>query len=305
MCLVNTKNEKQEVSFSLTFFKILIHPFKYCHMKNKALSTIAIIILTGFYNYAQHNYLLFDYNINNYKYSTEKYYAPDLFEKLKKITSTYSGGSYLYELDNKNLVGIGIGLKKCNYEKQWVGIFPENNQFGIVVADGEIKYWSFPISYVFNTHITRKFGCGLYRKRILIRTGLTFTYTPSFVGKNTYSIRGYSASNLDSFISSYQTNVQSFQHSLKIGLCSYHYLFERNIRLEIEPYVGIGSGYFQENGTRIDNFSYGLKIRLGVSAILPSISIQKEKQPAISPEKKKQLEEKQKQIEQQLKNNPK
>jgi hypothetical protein len=77
----------------------------------------------------------------------------------------------------------------------------------------------------------------------------------------------------------------------------------KKILLSIEPYLGYGSGFFSVKGSSA-TITYGVKFQLGIHLKLPKIRIEKEVNCGNAAEKKKLLEEKQKQIEEQLHKQP-
>ena len=276
-------------------------------MSKKQVTLILIFFFIGISIQAQHKYLLFDYSISQFKFSGTKEHSLALFEKLNRCEGNYMGGSFHFELNRRNEIGIGMGLSKINYQKEWLGTFPESNQFGLATVNGQIEYWSFPVSYTWlNGYGRGYFGRYSRFKRDRVHFGLTITYTPSFIGKNSFSVNTLGGADYNTFLSSFNSNEQAFQHSLTLALSEQFYLLKSRIRLDVEPYAGIGSGFFKESGTNINNISYGLRLRIGIKAKLPKISIEKEVDKGNAEEKKKQLEKKQKEIEEQInKNKPK
>jgi hypothetical protein len=266
------------------------------------LSLIFIVISVK----AQHNYLIFDYSFSQFKPSQVSETTAGLFEKLNRCEGNYAGASYHFAWGRKNSLSIGMGLSKVSYQKEWMGIFPESNQFGVATVNGQIGYWSFPFSYTWiggfgSRGLTRNYRSGKDR----LHFGLSITYVPSFEGRNAFSVNTSGGADLNTFLSSFHTNEQSFQHSLTVGLCDQLFLLNKNIRIDLEPYAGIGSGYFKESGLSINNICFGWRFRIGLSATLPSISIEKEVNTGNAEEKKKLLEQKQKEIQEQLNKNPK
>jgi hypothetical protein len=274
-------------------------------MSEKHIFTI-FLFLTGVSIQAQQNYLAFDYSLFQFKHSSSAKTIGELSEKLNRCEGTHTGASYHLAFGRRNSLSIGMGLSNISYQKQWMGTFSGSSAFGVVTVNGRINYWSFPISYTQSIASSRSNYCYRSGRRERFRFGFSITYTPSFEGRNSFSVNASGGADLHSFLTGYNSNQQSFQHSLTLGLCDQLFLFEKHLRLEVEPYAGIGSGYFKESGTNINNVSFGLRLRIGLYAKLPRISIEKEVDKGNAEEKKKQLEQKQKEIEEQLKNrNPK
>lgn len=274
-------------------------------MSKTHIITLFLSLILGLSIQAQQNYLMFDYSISQYK-SIQKNgtSVTGISEKLNRCEGNYLGGSYYFSIERNNSLSIGIGLSKIIYQKEWQGVFPESNQFGIATVNGQIDYWSFPVSYSWSSGSRPRsfYRCGGYR-RDRLRFGFIITYTPSFEGRNSFSVNTLGGSDQTTFLSSFQSNEQAFQHSLTLGLSDQFYLLENRIRLDVESYAGIGSGFFKETGTNINNISYGVRFRIGIKAKLPKISIEKEVYKGNAEEKKKQLLEKQKQIQEQINKN--
>ncbi len=247
---------------------------------------------------AQSNYLAFDYSFSQFKLSQTGGASAGIFEKLNRCEGNYTGVSYHFRYSRKSSVSIGMGLSKVNYQKEWMGTFPESNQFGVALVKGQIAYWSFPVSYSWIGGVKRTRRSRFGKDRL--HFGFTVTYTPSFEGKNSFSLDTYGGASHNTFLSSFHSNEQSFQHSLTVGFCDQLFLFDNYLRLDIEPYAGIGSSYFKEGGTSINNICYGLRFRIALNAKLPHISINKEVDKGNAEEKKKLLQQKQKEIREQL-----
>ncbi len=270
-------------------------------MSKKHFTILLLSFFIGISIHAQHNYLLFDYSISHFKPSQASGTSSALLGKLNRCEGKYVGGSYHFAWRRRNEIGIGMGLSKINYQKEWLGVFPESNQFGIATVNGQIDYWSFPVSYTWINGYGRNTYARFTRfKRDRFHFGFTITYTPSFIGKNSFSVNTLGGADHNTFLSSFNSNEQAFQHSLTVGLSDQFYLLENRLRLDLEPYAGMGSGFFKESGTNINNISYGLRLRIGIKAKLPHIRIEKEVNTGNAEEKKKQLEQKQKEIEEQI-----
>lgn len=283
---------------------LLWHPTQKT-MSKKYITTLFLSIILGLSIQAQKNYLLFDYSISQFK-SLQKNATSltGISEKLNRCEGNYLGGSYHFAVGGKNSLSIGIGLSKIIYQKEWLGIFPESNQFGIANVSGQIDYWTFPVSYSWTQDKYYRGYRNCHRpSQQKLRFGFSITYTPSFEGRNSFSVNTLGGADQTTFLSNFQSNEQAFQHSLTLGLSDQLYLFENRIRLDVEPYAGIGSGFFKESGTNINNISYGVRFRIGLKAKLPHISIEREVNKGNAEEKKKQLLEKQKQIEEQINKN--
>lgn len=273
-------------------------------MSKKHIYTLLITLLLGVSIQAQRNFLNFDYSISQYKIPQAGGNASGLSEKLNRCEGSFIGGSYQFAVGRKSFIGIGMGLNKINYQKEWQGTFPESNQFGVAKADGKISYWSFPVSYTWiQGRAYRGYRSHHHLNQQKLHFGFTFTYTPSFESYISLSVTTAGGANQTSFLANFKSNEQAFQHSLTVGFVSQLYLIDNHLKMEMEPYGGIGSGFFKETGTNINNVSFGLRCRIGISVKLPRITIEKEVDKGNAEEKKKQLLEKQKQIQEQLNKN--
>lgn len=273
-------------------------------MSKKHITILFLSFILGLSLQAQRNYLNFDYSISQFKILNANKYSSTLSEKLNRCEGNYLGGSYHFSVGRKSSIGIGMGLTKINYQKEWQGTFPESNQFGVATVDGKISYWSFPVSYTWiQGRVYRGYRSYHHVSQQKLHFGFTFTYTPSFVGWNSYTVKTAGGAYQPTFLSNFRSNEQSFQHSLTVGICNQLYLIDNHLKMEVEPYAGIGSGYFKESGTNLNAISFGLRCRIGISAKLPHITIVKEVDKGNAEEKKKQLLEKQKQIQEQINKN--
>lgn len=276
-------------------------------MSKKHITILLLSLFIGVSIQAQRNYLMFESSFSQFNLSKVSGTSAILSEKLNRYEGNYAGASYHFSVGRKNSLGIGMGLSKINYQKEWLGIFPESNQFGAATVNGQIAYWSFPVSYIWTAGaVRRSFYRNCHSGGDRLHFGFSITYIPSFEGRNEFSVNTSGGADHNTFLSNFHSNEQSFQHSLSVGFCDQLFLLNKGIRIDLEPYAGIGSGYFKENGTSITTVSYGLRFRIGISAKLPKINIEKEVVSAGNEaEKKKLLEQKQKEIQEQLNKNPK
>ncbi len=275
-------------------------------MSKKHLSALFLSLVLGISIQAQRNFLNFDYSISQYKLPSVGETVFGLSEKLNRCEGNFIGGSYQFAVGRKSFIGIGMGLSKISYQKEWQGTFPESNQFGIANVNGKIDYWSFPVSYTWIHGRPIRSYIKNFRHHYnnqKLHFGFSITYTPSFEGRNTFSATTAGGADQTSFLANFKSNEQAFQHSLTVGLCSQLYLIDNHLKMELEPYAGIGSGFFKETGTNINNISFGLRCRIGISVKLPRITIEREVDKGNAEEKKKQLLEKQKEIKKQLNKN--
>ncbi|MBL0328524.1 MAG: hypothetical protein IPP64_03680 [Bacteroidetes bacterium] len=270
-------------------------------MSKKHLITLILTLHLGISLHGQRNFLNFDYSISHYKIPQVGETVFGLSEKINRCEGNFIGGSYHIAVRRKHFIGIGMGLSEIKYQKEWQGTFPESNQFGVATVDGKISYWSFPVSYSWIQ--SRGYRSYHHMNQQKLRFGFTFTYTPSFESYTSVSVTTAGGANQTTFLANFKSNEQAFQHSLTVGLCSQLFLIDNHLKMELEPSAGLGSGFFKETGTNINTVSFGLRCRIGISLKLPRITIEKEIDKGNAEEKKKQLLEKQKQIEEQLNKN--
>ncbi|MFL5766187.1 MAG: hypothetical protein ACJ77K_19750 [Bacteroidia bacterium] len=213
------------------------------------------------------------------------------------------GAVFYYALENTNSISIGAGLSRIDYRKEWQGVFPSNNQFGVATLDGRLEYWSFPLTYSISSRSSRwRYTCYRISRWSF---GFDLTYTPSFISKASSSLNTSNGLSSDPSLEDFKSNEQSFQHSLAIGLPYRINFADKLLRLDVEPYAGICSGYFRETGSRVDNLVYGVRLRFCIRAKLPQITIDHEVNTGNSEQKKQDLLKKQQEIRDQLNKQPK
>jgi hypothetical protein len=265
---------------------------------------IFLLFFIRFSVFGQVNYLSVDYSAFELKHKYNDTASSVPSGKMIRFNGTYIGESFHLALGRYNSLSLGLGLTTINYEKQWLGVFRENNQFGAATLKGKIQYLSLPLSLTLIT------GTGLKRYRSSYRNpfrfGINIRYVPSFQTGNSFAMNTYAAADSSSFFSGYHPGTREFQHSLTIGFCNQLLLFnkkDKKLLVTVEPYIGYGSGFFYVKGGS-SAFTYGIKFQLGIHLKLPRIRIEREVNPGNAAEKKKLLEQKQKEIEQQLNKQP-
>ena len=214
-----------------------------------------------------------------------------LLERVNFMQGKYRGGSFHVPVTRYSYLGIGIGLMTLDYQKEVSGIFPETGQYGTVLANGHTAYWSFPLS----------FEC-MNAGRSDFRRGFVITYMPSVEGRNTFTINSYAGAGQSAYAAGYSNHEQVFMHALIFSLTNQLNFCRGHLRVCIDPYAGISSGIFNYQKAAIANLKFGISFRILFKP--PHISIECEHTDR-NGEKKKLLEQKQKEIEQQLKNKPK
>lgn len=257
------------------------------------------LIWINIHSFAQHHYVCYDQSIFGLKTK-----SPQSNGRFLRYEGIQQGGSIQFSCDKTNQLGIGMNLSTISYEKEWKGIFPESNEFGWVQVNGKLKYWSFPVSYNWLPLSGPRsyFRCGGYRRE-KFHFGFSITYIPSFLAQSTYRANTMGGADLNTFLSTFQSNEQNFQQSLTLALSDQFLMLDKHLRLDVEPYVGIGSGYFKESGAHLTTVIYGLKLRVGLWSKLPTLEIEREVNRGNEEQKKKELEKKQKEIEEKLKQN--
>jgi hypothetical protein len=267
-------------------------------MTSNIKSFLFIFILTVLYGHSQDNYLGLDYSTFVLKQTQEENFPGSLRLNLLHYKGSYIGESFQLGIGRLNTLALGIGVTKIDYEKQWLGIYPDNNKFGSTTIKGKIQYISLPLSLTLVKAMGRK--SHFRSPGDFFRSGINFTYSPSFLTSGSFVVSRYAAADSSSFLSAYDPTVREFQHAFTIGLCSQLFFLNNNLRLAVEPYLGAGSGNFnpkQHSG----NVTYGVKLQL--SFLLPRISVERQVNRT-SDEKKNLLLQKQKEIEAQLHQQP-
>ena len=256
------------------------------------------ILFTGIYLQGQVNYLAVDYCSFDIKHKYAETASAIPSGKITSSDGTYIGESFHLALSRYNFFSLGLGLTTINYEKQWLGIFRESNQLGAATLKGSIQYLSLPfsLSLISGTGIRHHY----YKpNKSPFRFGINITYVPSFQTKNSFSMNTFGTADSSAFFSNYKPDTREFQHSITIGFCNQFLLCNKKLRLSVEPYTGYGSSFFNpKHGS--STLTYGVKLQLGIHLKVPKISIEREAKPGNYNDKKKELEQKQKEIEQQL-----
>ncbi|HOZ86160.1 MAG TPA: hypothetical protein PL029_00315 [Bacteroidia bacterium] len=267
-------------------------------MLPKFKSFLFIFTLTVLNGYSQNNYLGLDYSSFVVKQKQEENFPGGLRFNILHYKGTYIGESFQLGIGGLNSLGLGIGITKIDYEKQWLGIYPDNNKFGSTTVKGKIQYISLPLSLTLVKALGRK--SHFRSPGNFFRSGINFTYCPSFLTSGSFVVSRYAAADSSSFLSAYEPSVREFQHAFTIGLCSQLFFFNNNLRLAVEPYLGAGTGNFNQKQNS-GNFTYGVKLQF--SFLLPRISVERQVNRN-SDEKKNLLLQKQKEIEEQLHKQP-
>ncbi|MES2680134.1 MAG: hypothetical protein V4635_09630 [Bacteroidota bacterium] len=232
------------------------------------------------------------------KPKTETTFPGNLQVNLLRYNGTYIGESLQMGFGKVNTFGFGAGLTKIEYEKQWLGFFPDNHKFGSTTLKAKSQYLSFPFSLTLVKTLGRR--SHFRSPGNAFRSGLTIAYVPSFLTANNFVVTNHGAADSSSFFSAYDPAAREFQHSVTIGMCSQVFLFNNNLRLAVEPYLGTGNGHFKAKANA-STFTYGVKFQLSIK--LPKIRIERQ-MIQNSDEKKKLLEQKQKEIQEQLNKQP-
>src|SRR6266403_2127556 len=78
----------------------------------------------------QVNYLAVDYSAFELKNRSSDTASNIPSGNIIRFNGIYIGESFHLALGRYNSLSLGLGLTTINYEKQWLGIFRENNQLG-------------------------------------------------------------------------------------------------------------------------------------------------------------------------------
>lgn len=216
-----------------------------------------------------------------------------VFEKANSIQGHFWGGCYNIPVTRNSAFSLGMGMNSINYQKEIQGIFPETGSYGFISISGSSRYWTFPISFVC-IQPRNKYSRSTYQN------GIRITYVPSFRNRiQTTAIATGGAIQSDRYLN-YISDEMEIQHSFLISVTNQVFLGKK-AKLCIDPYIGFGSGYFKGETEFISNMSYGLRLSLQFKFPHISFDVVHEKDPR-NQERKKLLQQKQKEIEEQLKN---
>jgi len=86
-------------------------------MHKKYFLSLAVALLMVFVLSAQRSLLSFDYYFTDYIKLQSLNHENGLLEKMNRCNANYIGGSIQIPLGYNNMIGIGMGLKKVNYQK--------------------------------------------------------------------------------------------------------------------------------------------------------------------------------------------
>lgn len=275
-------------------------------MVNKFKHTFTLLLIFSGSVLATDNYFGFSYSSFMLRSPNVGRNVNGLFENVKHLQGQYVGGTIAFPCFRNSQFGIGIGLSRIYFQKETQGVFAETNEYGFAIVNGTNDRWTFPISYSWVTvPIYKKSGPRGYKPyHSSFHSGIRISYVPSFEGSVSSNVETFGGAVLSSYASSYTNNTQSFQHSVLFSLSNQISSRQRGFILNIDPYVGIGSGYFKNDRSDISTLSFG--ISLSIQLRIPDIEIEREITPKPeNEERKKLLEQKQKEIEEQLKNKPK
>ncbi len=252
------------------------------------------------------NYLGFEYGIFGIKAEKQSIISNGLFEKLNQFDGDLFSMKASFPLFEYSRFDIGVGLSQLSFQKEVEGVFPETGNYGSGLINAKAAYWSFPISVcVFQRSYNVRYGrrnCYGSRYRNISGRGLRITYLPSVASNTSLSIQRLGGAVDSKFLDEYKLDNLSFQHSLLIALANSFPVGDNGL-LSVDPFIGLGSGYFRNTGRIISTVSYGVNMSLQLKFSLPSIHIEKDdyQKRKEKEEKLKQLKQKQEEIDKQLK----
>lgn len=218
-------------------------------------------------------------------------HSGSFYERTTRTGGSSAGAHFSLPINREARLVLGIGLTKLSYTREVQGIFPETNSFGLAVVEGTVDHWTFPISY---SHYLP--GRGTYVK------GIKLSYVPSVAANSGMLVHKYGGAVQSDHMRTYTSDHHPFRHSLVLSLCTRFQPWS-SLNLHIEPYAGIGTGYFKAGASAVKTLSYGINLSADIRFKLPRLYI--EKQVVRDPnkdQKKKDLERKQKEIQEKLKN---
>ena len=183
---------------------------------------------------------------------------------------------------------IGLGYTSGKFESEIQGLFPETNQYGIAVIYTNLNYWSFPISLHF---ITKNKTIGMF-----------ISYTPNIIAYSGRLVKKYGGAESSVYLSNYHEDYSVFQHSM---ICSLNLNLGNTYSafgFSVNPYIGIGSGFFRNQKQIISTLTYGVNI----SCLIETQGIHinwRTNNNYKKDQKEKELKKKQKEIEEKLNKN--
>ncbi len=213
---------------------------------------------------------------------------------IKDNHSIKSGSSlgYYYGADYSfNVLSVGVGMTSLNFEDElYTNAVP-------AFVSTQNRYFSVPVA-ITTTPYNRRFSRYNYRRQLT--SNIKLTYIPSFKQKTAAIINhGSTTENSELLANRYA----KFQHALRLSML-FKAQITSGIHLSLEPFVGVHNSYLKAYDNKaVDGINLGINFRL-VANIDIDFNIRKVIVSGSSTSKKDLLE-KQKEIENQLKNKPK
>jgi|GEM_PF-3132608 len=215
------------------------------------------------------------------------------YETLDFRNANYFGLTFSTPLSRSSTLSYGLGFTRVGFEKQTQGIFPETNAYGLAVVKQTNSYWTFPVSCFFSL-----------ARRTNGNSGIRLAYLPCVLGGTKAEISLLGGAEQSAFAANYRDDSQPFRHSLLLYIANTIGNRSRTLFFGLDPFIGIGSGFFKSDGAKLNTMSFG--VSLSMQFRLDNISITLEKESSRGNQSRKEaLERKQKEIEKQLKNSPK
>ncbi|TND05361.1 MAG: hypothetical protein FD123_3654 [Bacteroidetes bacterium] len=215
------------------------------------------------------------------------------YENLDFRNGNYFGLNYSIPLTRSSSLSFGLGLTRIGFQKETQGIFPETNTYGLAAVTQRNDYWTFPASFYYS-----------FARRTNGNSGIRLSYVPCVLGGTRAEISLLGGAEQSSFAADYRDDSQPFRHSLLLYITNMLGNRKRSLFLGLDPFIGIGSGFFKSDGVKLNTMSFGISFNLQFN--MPRISIDLERKPDPKQiQKQNELKQKQKEIEEQLKNKPK
>ncbi len=257
-------------------------------MKNRISKILATSSVLFSLNIKAQSNLGFEYSTFKVKNGNEAVINNNLLQKTNFVNGNYRGLIYNLLLNRELRFSAGIGQTRLSTQTETEGVFSVTNQYGVILTNGNFVYWTFPLSVSQNFSIRSKSF-----------TGFKITYVPNILSSEKFHTEKTDGalSNSDEYTICNRSQV--FQHSLLLSINHRYAAFNKFLMIDVAPFIGLGSGYFKSDASKINTVSYGINFSLQIN--LSSINI--ERRPVRNdPEKKKLLEQKQKEIQEKLNN---
>jgi hypothetical protein len=235
-----------------------------------------------------------DYSVFDIRPHQPGRYYSTFYSQLNLVQGNSIGLFGILPVSGSTTFTLGMRYSTISFQEETQGVFPETGQYGFIIANGKLNYWTFPVTLAV-MHASN------YRNSRRLTTGVRIMYLPSFEHDMHYETSALGGALQSAYLRTYQVSEQKFQHAFALALTNQVY-FSRKCKLTADPYIGVGNSFFRFSGNTFNDLTYG--IRFSFQFPLPKLSLEWER-PQTSKEQQDKLKQKQKEIEEQLKKKPK